>query len=119
MKKNRKNNEIKTVNKSLEHREELKFIQSLDKSRSKRNVIKKFGSFKENNEKKDNNNIINDTRSYDNKNNLKKLNTKVNNSNNFNKNNNISPTNTKINNNKKENNNENNKNKVDVKKRKK
>ena len=116
---NENKNEIKTVNKSLEHREELKFIQSLDKSRSKRNVIKKFGSFKENNEKKDNNNIINDTRSYDNKNNLKKLNTKVNNSNNFNKNNNISPTNIKINNNKKENNNENNKNKVDVKKRKK
>ena len=39
------NNEIKIINKSLEHREELKFIQSLDKSRSKRNVIPRAGSF--------------------------------------------------------------------------
>ena len=30
------------VNKSLEHREELKFIQSLDKSRSGRNVVPKI-----------------------------------------------------------------------------
>ena len=36
--------EIKIVNKSLEHREELKFIQSLDKSRSGRNVIPKISN---------------------------------------------------------------------------
>ena len=34
-----KEGENKIVNKSLEHREELKFIQSLDKSRSGRNVV--------------------------------------------------------------------------------
>ena len=33
--------EIKIVNKSLEHRDELKFIQNLDKSRSGRNVVPK------------------------------------------------------------------------------
>jgi hypothetical protein len=31
--------EMNNINKSLEHRNELKFIQSLDKSRSGRNVI--------------------------------------------------------------------------------
>jgi hypothetical protein len=36
--------EIKKVNKSLEHREEYKFIQSLDKSRSKRNIIPRLFS---------------------------------------------------------------------------
>ena len=36
---NQKNRETKLVNKSLEHREELKFIQNLDKSRSGRNVV--------------------------------------------------------------------------------
>ena len=36
--------EIRKVNKSLEHREELKFIQSLDKSRSKRNIIPRISS---------------------------------------------------------------------------
>ena len=34
-----KEGEIKKVNKSLEHREEYKFIKNLDKSRSKRNII--------------------------------------------------------------------------------
>ena len=34
-----KDGEIKKVNKSLEHREEYKFIKNLDKSRSKRNII--------------------------------------------------------------------------------
>ena len=34
----------KIVNKSLEHREELKFIQSLDKSRSGRNVVPKINN---------------------------------------------------------------------------
>ena len=110
---NENKNEIKVVNKSLEHRDELKFIQSLDKSRSKINI--KERTFKENNDKKDTNIISNDTRSYNIKNNIKKLNTKVNNSNEFKKNNSISPTNGKINNNKKEN----NSNKIDIKKRKK
>ena len=110
---NENKNEIKVVNKSLEHRDELKFIQSLDKSRSKINI--KERTFKENNEKKDTNIISNDTRSYNIKNNIKKLNTKVNNSNEFKKNNSISPTNGKINNNKKEN----SSNKIDIKKRKK
>lgn len=36
--------EIKTINKSLEHREELKFIQNLDKSRSGRNVVPRLNS---------------------------------------------------------------------------
>jgi hypothetical protein len=36
--------EIKQVNKSLEHREELKFIKSLDKSRSKRNIMPRISS---------------------------------------------------------------------------
>ena len=36
--------EIRKVNKSLEHRKELKFIRSLDKSRSGRNVVTKFPS---------------------------------------------------------------------------
>ena len=36
---NENDGEIKLVNKSLEHREELKFIQNLDKSRSGRNVV--------------------------------------------------------------------------------
>ena len=36
--------EIKKVNKSLEHREEYKFIRSLDKSRSKRNIIPRISS---------------------------------------------------------------------------
>ena len=36
--------EIRKVNKSLEHREELKFIQSLDKSRSGRNVVPRLTS---------------------------------------------------------------------------
>ena len=111
--KNENKNEIKVVNKSLEHRDELKFIQSLDKSRSKRNI--KEINFKENNEKKDTNIISNDTRSYNIKNNIKKLNTKVNNSNDFNKNKSISQTNGIINNNKKEN----NSNKIEIKKRKK
>ena len=110
---NENKNEIKVVNKSLEHRDELKFIQSLDKSRSKRNI--KEINFKENNEKKDTNIISNDTRSYNIKNNIKKLNTKVNNSNDFNKNKSISQTNGIINNNKKEN----NSNKIEIKKRKK
>ena len=54
------NTDIKIINKSLEHREELKFIQSLDKSRSKRNVIHRAGSFNnlnENNTFNSNNNI--------------------------------------------------------------
>ena len=110
---NENKNEIKVVNKSLEHRDELKFIQSLDKSRSKRNI--KEINFKENNEKKDTNIISNDTRSYNIKNNIKKLNTTVNNSNDFNKNKSISQTNGIINNNKKEN----NSNKIEIKKRKK
>ena len=110
---NENKNEIKIVNKSLEHRDELKFIQSLDKSRSKRNI--KERNFKENNEKKDTNIISNDTRSYNIKNNIKKLNTTVNNSNDFNKNKSISQTNGIINNNKKEN----NSNKIEIKKRKK
>ena len=102
---NENKNEIKIVNKSLEHREELKFIQSLDKSRSKNNIKKRFGSSnKDNNEKKDNNIIANDTRSYNIKNN-KKLNVKVNNSNDLDKQINISSTNGKINNNKIERNN--------------
>ena len=111
--KNENKNEIKVVNKSLEHRDELKFIQSLDKSRSKRNI--KGINFRENNEKKDTNIISNDTRSYNIKNNIKKLNTKVNNSNDYNKNKSISQTNGIINNNKKENNG----NKIEIKKRKK
>ena len=41
---NENKNEVKTINKSLEHREELKFIQSLDKSRSKRNIIPIYNS---------------------------------------------------------------------------
>ena len=73
---NENKNIIKIVNKSLEHRDKLKFIQSLDKSRSKRNI--KERTFKENNEKKDTNIISNDTRSYNIKNNIKKLNPKVN-----------------------------------------
>ena len=36
--------EIRKVNKSLEHREEYKFIQKLDKSRSKRNIIPRITS---------------------------------------------------------------------------
>ena len=36
---NENDEEIKIVNKSLEHRDELKFIQNLDKSRSGRNVV--------------------------------------------------------------------------------
>ena len=36
---NENKDEVKIINKSLEHREELKFIQSLDKSRSGKNVI--------------------------------------------------------------------------------
>jgi len=36
---NENEGEIKLVNKSLEHRNELKFIQSLDKSRAGRNVV--------------------------------------------------------------------------------
>jgi len=36
--------EIRKVNKSLEHREELKFIQSLDKSRSRRNMVPRLTS---------------------------------------------------------------------------
>jgi len=110
---NENKNEIKVVNKSLEHRDELKFIQSLDKSRSRINI--KERNFKENIEKKDTNIISNDTRSYNIKNNIKKLNTKVNNSNDFNKNKSISQTNGIINNNKKEN----NSNKIEIKKRKK
>ena len=110
---NENKNEIKVVNKSLEHRDELKFIQSLDKSRSRINI--KERNFKENIEKKDTNIISNDTRSYNIKNNIKKLNTKVNNSNDFNKNKRISQTNGIINNNKKEN----NSNKIEIKKRKK
>ena len=38
---NENDKEIKIVNKSLEHRDELKFIQNLDKSRSGRNVVPK------------------------------------------------------------------------------
>ena len=111
---NENKNEIKIVNKSLEHREELKFIQSLDKSRSKNNIKERFGSSnKDNKEKKDNNKISNDTRSYNIKNN-KKLNAKVN-SNDLDKKTNISPTNGKITNNKIER----NSNKVETKKRKK
>jgi hypothetical protein len=110
---NENKNEIKVVNKSLEHRDELKFIQSLDKSRSRINI--KERNFKENIEKKDTNIISNDTRSYNIKNNIKKLNTKVNNSNDFNKNKSISQTNGIINNNKKES----NSNKIEIKKRKK
>ena len=110
---NENKNEIKVVNKSLEHRDELKFIQSLDKSRSRINI--KERNFKENIEKKDTNIISNDTRSYNIKNNIKKLNTKVNNSNDFNKNKSISQTNGIINNNKKEN----NSNKIEIRKRKK
>ena len=34
----------KIVNKSLEHRDELKFIQSLDKSRSGRNVVPRLNN---------------------------------------------------------------------------
>ena len=114
---NENKNEIKIVNKSLEHREELKFIQSLDKSRSKNNIKKRFGSSnKDNKEKKESDIIANDTRSYNIKNNNKKLNLKVNNSNDLDKKSNISPTNGKINNNNKK---ENNSNKVETKKRKK
>ena len=36
--------EIKKVNKSLEHREEYKFIKNLDKSRSKRNIVPRITS---------------------------------------------------------------------------
>ena len=36
--------EIKKVNKSLEHREEYKFIKNLDKSRSKRNIVPRISS---------------------------------------------------------------------------
>ena len=36
---NENEGETKLVNKSLEHREELKFIQNLDKSRASRNVV--------------------------------------------------------------------------------
>ena len=36
--------EIKKINKSLEHREEYKFIQHLDKSRSKRNIVPRISS---------------------------------------------------------------------------
>ena len=36
--------EIRKVNKSLEHREEYKFIQNLDKSRSKRNIVPRISS---------------------------------------------------------------------------
>ena len=35
---------IRIVNKSLEHRDELKFIQSLDKTRSKRNVVPRINT---------------------------------------------------------------------------
>ena len=82
--------EIKIVNKSLEHREELKFIQSLDKSRSKRNIIPKLGSYTHltENNNNENNNYFNDKRSYDNKN---KKNIKKDNTNELDKNNNLSP----------------------------
>jgi hypothetical protein len=86
---NENKDEVKIINKSLEHREELKFIQSLDKSRSKRNIIRRNGSF--NNLAENENNTINTNvgRSYDNK-----FNKKINKENNFNeldKNKNKSP----------------------------
>ena len=83
--------EVKIVNKSLEHREELKFIQSLDKSRSKRNVIPRFGSLNNLTENETNTLNTNVGRSYDNKNNIKKINVKENNLNELDKKSNKSP----------------------------
>ena len=63
--------EIKKVNKSLEHREEYKFIQHLDKSRSKRNIVPRissptfqdnFSSFSRNNNINKNFKILKDTK---------------------------------------------------------
>ena len=88
---NKNNNEVKIINKSLEHREELKFIQSLDKSRSKRNVIPRFGSLNNLTENETNTLNTNVGRSYDNKNNIKKINVKENNSNELDKKSNKSP----------------------------
>ena len=102
---NENKNEVKTINKSLEHREELKFIQSLDKSRSKRNIIPIYNS-KNNSGENNWNNIYtrNEARSYSNKNNMKRVNTKEDNLYNINKNSKMSPKYIKANNNKKENN---------------
>ena len=84
---NENKDEVKIINKSLEHREELKFIQSLDKSRSKRNIVPRFSSFTEN----DNNTLSsNIERSYDNKKN-KKINVKEDNMIELDKNNNKYP----------------------------
>ena len=116
---NENKNEIKIINKSLEHREELKFIQSLDKSRSKRNVIPKYSSLNNANENNENN--TNDVKSV-NKNNMKKINVKEINTNEYDKKSNASPKSGKLNNNNnKESNNISNtiKNKVEIKKRKK
>jgi hypothetical protein len=102
---NENKNEVKTINKSLEHREELKFIQSLDKSRSKRNIIPIYNSI--NNSGENNwNNIYsrNEARSYNNKNNMKRINTKEDNLYNIDKNSKMSHKYIKANNNKKENN---------------
>ena len=117
---NENKDEVKIINKSLEHREELKFIQSLDKSRSKRNIIRRNGSF--NNLAENENNTINTNvgRSYDNK-----FNKKINKENNFNeldKNKNKSPKGGNIKNIKENNNidtSSTNRNKNEIKRRKK
>ena len=98
-----KNN--KDLEEYLEHREELKFIQSLDKSRSKRNIIPIYNS-KNNSGENNWNNIYtrNEARSYSNKNNMKRINTKEDNLYNIDKNSKMSHKYIKANNNKKENN---------------
>ena len=88
---NENNNEVKIINKSLEHREELKFIQSLDKSRSKISIKPLLASFSNSTENENNTLNTNDRRSYDNKNYIKRINIKNDKVNEMNKNNNKSP----------------------------
>ena len=120
-------NDVKIVNKSLEHREELKFIQSLDKSRSKRNIVHRLSPLANLTENESNVLKTNVGRSYDNKNNIKKINVKENNLNELDKKSNKSPKivnnvnkkENKSNNNNNKNENNANKKKTDVKKLKK
>ena len=98
---NENKDEVKIVNKSLEHREELKFIQSLDKSRSKRNIIRRNGSLNNLGENDNNTQNINIGRSYDNNNKYNKKSNKEDNLNDLDKNKSSKGVNIK---NKKENN---------------
>ena len=117
---NENKDEVKIVNKSLEHREELKFIQSLDKSRSKRNIIRRNGSLNNLGENGNNAQNINIGRSYDNNNKYNKKLNKEDNLNDLDKNKSSKGVNIK---NKKENNNiettSTNRNRNETKRRKK